>query len=150
MTIDIRILSRADQAVLSRVAPGVFDHNIEPAWAAEFLDDPRLHIAVALEGNTVVGFASGVHYLHPDKPPELSVNEVGVGPSHQGRGIGRQVLLALLERGRALGCREAWVLTSRTNHPAMRLYAGLGGRDDSEEAQVMFTFRLDGGSPAEA
>lgn len=54
---------------------------IDPTWSAEFLRDPRHHIAVAIEDGVVVGIASGVHYLHPDKPPELFVNEVGVAPA---------------------------------------------------------------------
>jgi aminoglycoside 6'-N-acetyltransferase I len=33
---------------VSRVAPGVFDDPINPARAAEFLADPRHHLAVAL------------------------------------------------------------------------------------------------------
>jgi aminoglycoside 6'-N-acetyltransferase I len=84
-----------------------------------------------------------VHYLHPDKPPELFINEVGVAPSHHRQGLGHRVVQELLERGRALGCRLAWVLTSQTNTPAMRLYAGLGGSEASEEGQVMFEFSLD-------
>jgi aminoglycoside 6'-N-acetyltransferase I len=142
VTIEIRILEAADHAVLERVAPDVFDGPIDPSWTAEFLSDPRLHLAVALDGDTVVGFASGVHYLHPDKPPELFINEVGVAPPHQRQGVGKGVLQALMDQGRALGCRYAWVLTSRSNAAAMKLYAGLGGQDASEEAQVMFEFQL--------
>lgn len=37
---------------------------------------------------------------------------------------------------------EAWVLTERTNLPAMRLYTALGGEETPDEA-VMFTFYLD-------
>jgi hypothetical protein len=33
---------------------------------------------MATAGDTVVGFASAVHYVHPDKAPELWINEVGV------------------------------------------------------------------------
>ena len=48
----------------------------------------------------------------------------------------------MMDQGRALGCRQAWVLTSRSNAAAMRLYAGLAGQEASEEAQVMFEFQL--------
>jgi ribosomal protein S18 acetylase RimI-like enzyme len=142
MSIEIRVLEACDHGVLERVAPGVFDGPIVPLWTAEFLRDPRLHLVVAIDRGTVVGFASGVHYLHPDKPPELFINEVGVAPSHHRQGLGQRVLQALLERGRELGCCQAWVLTSRTNTAAMSLYAGLGGQDASEGAQVMFEFKL--------
>ena len=112
MTIEIRLLNPDDERVLRQVAPGVFDHDVDPALAAEFLHDPRHHLAVAIENGSVVGFASGVHYVHPDKPAELWINEVGVAPSHQRQGLAKRLLLRLFARGRELGCREAWVLTS--------------------------------------
>jgi GNAT superfamily N-acetyltransferase len=125
----IRVLGPDEARILDRVAPDVFDHDIDPRWTAEFFADPRHHLAVALDGTTVVGMASAVHYVHPDKPPELWVNEVGVAPTHRGQGVGRQLMQALLAHGRALGCHEAWVLTDYTNTPARRLYASAGGVD---------------------
>jgi ribosomal protein S18 acetylase RimI-like enzyme len=138
---EIRVLGPDDEAVLTRVAPGVFDHDVDPVLSAEFLRDPRHHLAVALESGTVVGFASGVHYVHPDKPAELWINEVGVAPTHQRQGLGRKLLQALFARGRELGCREAWVLTSPANGAAVRLYEAVGGVD-MVDPPVMFTFRL--------
>jgi ribosomal protein S18 acetylase RimI-like enzyme len=138
---EIRVLGPDDEAVLTRVAPGVFDHDVDPALSAEFLRDPRHHLAVALESGSVVGFASGVHYVHPDKPAELWINEVGVAPTHQRQGLGRKLLEALFARGRELGCREAWVLTSPANGAAVRLYEAVGGIDMADPP-VMFTFRL--------
>ncbi|HUR95708.1 MAG TPA: GNAT family N-acetyltransferase [Gemmatimonadales bacterium] len=146
MSTEVRILGARDAAVLARVAPGVFDNEVDPALSAEFLRDPRHHLAVAIDDGHVVGFASGVHYVHPDKSPELWINEVGVAPSHQRHGLGRQLLRLLFARGRELGCREAWVLTSPANGAAIRLYEAVGGRDLADPP-VMFTFRLDGESP---
>lgn len=141
MSAEVRALGPADGPVLENVAPGVFDHAVDPARSAEFLRDPRHHLVVAMDGGQVVGFASGVHYVHPDKPPELWINEVGVSPAHRGQGIGRAVLQALLERAGTLGCREAWVLTDRSNGAAMRLYPAAGGHEEPGET-VMFTFFL--------
>jgi aminoglycoside 6'-N-acetyltransferase I len=141
VTLDIRHLGPDDEGVLRHVAAGVFDHDVDPALAAEFLHDPRHHLVVAIEDGSVVGFASGVHYVHPDKPAELWINEVGVAPSHQRRGLGKQLLRAIFARGRELGCREAWVLTSPANGPAVLLYEAVGGVDMADPP-VMFTFRL--------
>ena len=146
LSLEIRILGPDDDAVLAQVAPGVFDHDVDPGLTREFLRDGRHHLAVALEDGTVVGFASGVHYVHPDKPAELWVNEVGVAPSHQRRGLGQRLLRALFARGRELGCREAWVLTSAANGPAVRLYESVGG-SDMADPPVMFTFKLAAESP---
>jgi ribosomal protein S18 acetylase RimI-like enzyme len=141
VTPDIRILRASERAILDNVAPGVFDHPLDPRLVTEFLDDDRHHLAVAVDQGQVIGFASGVHYVHPDKPPELWINEVGVASTHQGRGVGKSVIRALLQHGEGLGCAEAWVLTERSNHAAMRLYASTGGQEASEDA-VMFTFFL--------
>jgi len=136
---EIRLLGSADASVLNNVASGVFDNAIDTRWTSEFLADPRHHIAVALQGEQVVGMASAVHYVHPDKPPELWVNEVGVAPSYQGMGIGKRLLAALFAHGKSLGCAEAWVGTEESNVAARRLYAAAGGK---EEMMVYVTFKL--------
>jgi len=137
---DVRILRSGDESILERVAPDVFDHAIDPKACAAFLNEPRFHLAVAIDVDVVVGFASGMHYHHPDKPiPELWIDEVAVAPTHRGRGVGMAVMRALLDAGRAVGCGEAWVLTDRSNAAALRLYGGTGGRDSD---CVMFSFKL--------
>ena len=142
MLSETRILRRGDRALLDNVAPGVFDHALEPRLVAEFLDDDRHHLAVAVNDGQVIGIASGVHYVHPDKPPELWINEVGVAPGYQGRGVGKALMRTLLQHAKSLGCAEAWVLTDRSNHAARRLYAATGGKEAPYD-QVMFTFLLD-------
>ena len=141
MTIEIRLMRSGDEALLDNVAPNLFDNRVDPRLTAEFLADPRHHLSVAIDDGQIVGFASGVHYLHPDKPPELFVNEVAVAPSHYRRGIGRAVLRGLLDRGAALGCHQAWVLTDHLNDAAMRLYTSLGGAEHPTPA-AMFEFQL--------
>jgi GNAT superfamily N-acetyltransferase len=133
------MLEKGEVAVLDRVAPDVFDDEVDAHWAREFVEDPRHHLAVALDGETVVGMASAVHYVQPDKPPELWINEVGVAPTYQRQGVGRRLLEALFERGRELGCGEAWVLTDDENAAARALYAAVGGE---ESAAIMVSFRL--------
>ena len=142
MAVEIRILQAGDETILDNVAADVFDDPVIPQAAREFLGDPRHHLAVATDGGTVVGFASGVHYVHPDKPhPEFWVNEVGVSETHQKRGIGKSLMQALLDVARTLGCTEVWVLTERDNGPAMRLYQSIDGEEAKDEI-VMFTFHL--------
>jgi len=134
-------LRRGDEALLARVAPGVFDEPIDSRRSARFLEDPRHHIAVALDDGLVVGFATAVHYINPDKPPELWINEVGVAASHRRRGCGKKLLSALFRAGRRLGCVEAWVLTEPGNTAARRLYRSAGGAR-KRTPSVMFEFRL--------
>lgn len=73
----VRILEPKDAALLMS-SVGVFDRAVRADLAAQFLGDPRHHIAAAIADDRIVGFVSAVHYLHPDKDPELWINEVGV------------------------------------------------------------------------
>lgn len=140
------LLGPSEESRLATVLPGVFDGEVLESRLSEFLGDPRHHIAVALEDEVVVGFASAVHYVHPDKDPELWINEVGVALQYRRRGLGRALLGCLLEKGAELGCKQAWVLTERDNGAAVGLYESVGGSSPESET-VMYSFRLDGRGP---
>jgi ribosomal protein S18 acetylase RimI-like enzyme len=133
MAIEVKVLQRGDDRILMNVAAEVFDNPVDVGLTREFLEDPRHHIAVAIDGGLVVGFASGVHYIHPDKPAELWINEVAVAPTHRRRGLGKAVVRALLEVGRAHQCKAAWVLTDRSHVAAMALYSSVGGTEGTNE-----------------
>ena len=141
MSIEVRLLEPHEAAVLDQVARGVFDNGIDPLLTAEFFADARHHLAVAIEDGVVVGMASAVHYVHPDKPPQLFINEVGVAPSHQGRGFGRQLVDVLVRLATELQCTEAWVLTDSSNVVAQRMYEGAGGETPPDQC-IMYTIRI--------
>jgi ribosomal protein S18 acetylase RimI-like enzyme len=141
--ITVRMLGPDEAAALDNVADDVFDDDVDPAIAAEFLADPRHHLAVAIDGETVVGMASAVHYVHPDKPTELWINEVGVATTHHRRGIGRRLVGELLAHGRELGCRQAWVLTDEDNPAARGLYAAAGGAETTGVVMVEFDLAVE-------
>ena len=153
MSFTVKVLAPGEEGLLSDVADGVFDNQVDPGLAAEFLNDPRHHIAVAIESGLVVGFASGVDYIHPDKPRELWINEVGVAPSHRRQGVGHAVLAALLQTAAQIGCSVAWVLTDKSNNAAIALYGSLGGASGIEGASeeiVGFEFRFVRDDPTHA
>lgn len=139
--VEVRLLGPSEAQVLRTIADDVFDGPLRTPLTQEFLTDLRHHLAVALCAGEVVGFASGVHYVHPDKAPELWINEVGVTPAMQGGGIGRALLDCLREQAVALGCREAWVLADADNVGARRFYEALGGE---ASPAVMYSFTLKG------
>ena len=69
-----------------------------------FLADPRHQIPAGIDQDLVVSFASGVQYIHPDKAPELWINQVSIAATHRGRGLGKAVLRELLQVARAYNC----------------------------------------------
>ncbi len=140
MAIEVRLLGREEGDVLQHVADGVFDDALDAYWTTAFFEDARHHLCVAIEDGVVVGMVSAVDYVHPDKAPQLWINEIGVAPSHQRRGIGRQLLDTILLHGRTLGCTEAWLGTEEGNVPAKALYRSVGGL---AEQFTLYSFPLE-------
>ena len=139
----VRLLGPADAALLRAAGDAVFDAAPVPALVDEFLGDPRHHLVAAIADGTIIGFASGVHYVHPDKPAQMFINEAGTDEAWQRRGVGRAVMAALVDHARNIGCTEAWVLTDADNDAARGLYAAAGG--DEFDAGRIFVIDLNRG-----
>lgn len=142
---DLRCLGPQDLALLCSAGPEVFDNPVDPEQAAAFLADPANLIVVALVGGAVAGFASGTILRHPDKPPSLFVNEVGVAEPHRRRGLALQLVARIVEVGRARGAQGAWVATEGDNGPARALYARAGGRETGDVVVYDWDGAMDGG-----
>lgn len=137
----VRRLGPGDLALLADAGTEVFDGPVVADAARRFLADPCHHLVAAIDDGRIAGFASAVVCLHPDKPPELFVMEVGVAERVRRQGVGRRLVEAILAVGREAGCALAWVATETGNLPAQALYRAAGGMPDAEEAAV-FTFPL--------
>lgn len=139
-SVTLHLVTAVNAHLLDRVAPNVFDHDVRPELLREFLANPMNHLVVAVDEGTVIGMASAISYVHPDKPLQLFVNEVGVAAAHRRRGIGKRLMAALLDHGRRLGCTEAWVGTEAENEAALALYRSTS--PTLEERVVIFTYEL--------
>lgn len=142
MTDDISVVHAqpGDEDKLAGVE-GAFDNEVRPDEARRFLADDRHHLVLGLLEGKPAGFASAVEVFHPDKSPELFLNEIGVKEWARRRGVGRALIEELKRIGRARGCSEIWVLTDEGNPAAMKLYGSTGGRWGGEH-QVMFEYDL--------
>jgi len=137
--IEIRMASIEDLPALVAVGDSLFDHPVKPYRAMEFLEDNRHHLVLAFYGKEIVGMASGFHYVHPDKDPELFINEAGVVDNFQNQGIGRKLVKYLWEYAKKLGCAYAWVGTEKSNIAAQKCYLAAGAKLD-EEPFLLFEF----------
>lgn len=140
MNVEIRQLRPGEEAVLARVAPDVFDQQIDPQRAAAYLAEPSHFMFVAIVDGVVVGQCAAVVHRHPDKPNELYIDEVGVTPTLHRRGIATRMLDAMLEFAQSIGCEEAWVGTEIDNRPARGLYRRF--QPKTEGTFVMFEYEF--------
>ncbi|TPJ33971.1 GNAT family N-acetyltransferase [Mesorhizobium sp. B2-8-3] len=142
MNVEIRRLHPGDDALVMRVADDVFDEPVRPDRLAACLAAPGHFMIVAIVGQTVVGQCAAVIHRHPDKVSEFYIDEVGVAPPFQRRGIARKMLDAMFEIGREHGCEEAWVGTEPDNEPARALYETRREPHGKAEDFVMYVYRL--------
>lgn len=140
MTAEIVRIGAADALLLDHVAGDVFDHPIRPGYLQAYLAEPGHKLIVAVASGVVVGQCRGTVLRHPDGPPELFVENLGVAAGHRRQGIGRRLMAAMLEWGGEQGCREAWVGTESDNAPALALYRSLNPKTD--DPFVLFEYDL--------
>jgi ribosomal protein S18 acetylase RimI-like enzyme len=135
----VRLAPGDEQIVLA--GAGLFDAPPTEAWAARFLASDGHHLLVAFgEGETPVGFISGVETTHPDKGTEMFLYELFVTPEHRNRGIGRSLVDALAELARARGCYGMWVGTEPDNAAALTAYLAAGAEPPEPFVSLSWTF----------
>ncbi len=96
---------------------------VDDREVAREMDDPGDLLFLA-EGRRPVGFL----WLRWPDLRSAEIEPVGLLPAYQGRGLGRQLMLAGLERAAQQGAEQVWVGAWRRNTPAMTLYRNLGFR----------------------
>jgi ribosomal protein S18 acetylase RimI-like enzyme len=136
---------RATSGDESEVAPfeAAFDYDVLSDQTRRFLLDERHHLLLGYLDDRPAGFVSAVEVFHPDKQPELFLNEIGVVEDARRRGVARALIEELMRLGRERGCVAIWVLTDEDNEAAMGLYRTTGGRTGGA-LQVMFEYDLEG------
>ncbi|KAK1183818.1 GNAT family N-acetyltransferase [Streptomyces sp. NBS 14/10] len=103
-------LEEEDRAVLG----DPFGHIVGPGGDVLLARDPGT--------GAVVGCVALL--AHPDAVFELA--KMAVAPAAQGRGIGRQLVAAAIDRARALGAARVFLGTNSKLSPAIHLYEEAG------------------------
>jgi ribosomal protein S18 acetylase RimI-like enzyme len=129
-------ISADNSHLLARVAPGVFDHDIDPARLTAYLAQPVNWMGVALHDDLVVGMVMAVIHNHPDKPTELFLDEIGTGDDWRRKGIARSLMEKVFERADAEGIEEIWLGTEPDNDAANGLYQGF--KHEREDAVIYY------------
>jgi len=110
------------------------DFDVEQSFenCGILIRDPAHHMLVAKDKDTVVGFVNFTTrktIMHP-RPSGL-IDELVVSRSYRGRGIGKQLILAAIQRCRELECCEVEVSTEKSNTKAREFYLRCGFEEDA-------------------
>ena len=96
------------------------------------IKNPAHHMLVAKDKDTVVGFVNFTTrktIMHP-RPSGL-IDELIVSRSYRGLGIGKQLILAAIQKCRELECCEVEVSTEKSNTKAREFYRRCGFEEDA-------------------
>jgi ribosomal protein S18 acetylase RimI-like enzyme len=103
-----------DDDVKARLVPGLRAHPTTLVFLAYALERP---VGMALCFRGFSSFAA---------KPLINVHDLSVLQAFRGKGIGRQLLGAVIEHAKQTGCCKVTLETQEQNHAAQRLYRSLG------------------------
>lgn len=103
------------------------DIRIDLKTCEQLLKDDNSHFLVAELRTTPVGFINfTVRQTVLHRSPSAMIDELVVTKEYQGKGIGKQMVLAAIDECRQLGYCEVEVSTEKTNVKARRFYKKCG------------------------
>jgi ribosomal protein S18 acetylase RimI-like enzyme len=135
--VEIRALVPGDEELLAR-AVRMF-RDLDAVAPDLFLEDPRAHVFVAIDGDAVIGWCHGYELLRPEGRWTMVMQQIDVAPEHRRERVGRQLLDAFVALARSKGHQRMWLLTDAGNEVARRLYEG-AGRDAAEQLGFWWVF----------
>ena len=103
------------------------DTGIALKTCEHLLNDASSYFLVAAMDETPVGFINfTIRQTILHRSPSALIDELVVAEEYQGKGVGKQLVLAAIEKCRQLGCCEVEVSTEKTNLKARKFYKRYG------------------------
>jgi ribosomal protein S18 acetylase RimI-like enzyme len=117
-------------------------NNLTIEYMREFLSNDRNYVFVAMENGLTVGLLYAYRLQRIDrKQDSMFLYEIEVVEKYRSQGVGSALVEELKDICRNENIMKMWVVTNRSNEPAMRLYAKTGGDESiGGSDQVSFTY----------
>lgn len=117
------------------------------AFLNELRDNQFAHYIVVEKDDTIVGYGGMWVIIN-----EAHVTNIAVKPDYRGKGLGKIIMLELIERAKLMGCDTMTLEVRPSNTVARALYHNLGFRvkgirrgyyvDTGEDAYIMWKENL--------
>jgi GNAT superfamily N-acetyltransferase len=110
--------------VKQRLIPGLREH-------------PTTLIFLAFDGSKAIGIALCFRgFSSFAAKPLINIHDLNVLQAYRGKGIGRQLLEAVVAHGRKTGCCKLTLETQEHNYTAQKLYKSIGFARDVHTAEA--------------
>lgn len=103
---------------------------------AQGSDAHACNVIVHRINETVAGIVCVGTYKNSDNSLTLWIREIAVRPEHQGKGIGKKLLLQGIQYGKEYGATKAFLMADECNTNAIKLYKSVGFVPNMEEEQI--------------
>ncbi|WP_244930206.1 mycothiol synthase [Nocardioides sp. W7] len=151
--VEVRGYRPSDAGEIVRVNAAAFAHhpeqgamdedNLRERMAEDWFDPAGLLVAVR------DGAVAGFHWTKHHTAALGEVYVVGVDPAAQGGGLGKLLTLAGLHHLAATGHTEVLLYVESDNHPAVRVYSGLGFTHAASDTHVQYRRVSSNGGPSQ-
>lgn len=135
------ILARQAINRLKTETPLDVKSKLESEYLEDFLRCDRNYLLVAIIDKEPVGFVLAYRLMRVDREQDMMLfYEIVVGEKYRHQGIGRELIIQLKEICRQKKIVKMWVSTDKSNVAAMELYRSTGGVENTDCAEVSFTY----------
>jgi len=127
MSLQLRAAAAADAEAIAHVKDAIWpEEATAPDYIAQVIQQPDHHTISTLDNEHVVGFVDSFITLGPAGQRRWEVDLLGVHPTHQGRGIGSQLVQATTTAGWQMGAESARGLVAVSNISSQKAFARAG------------------------
>lgn len=111
--------------------------------ASKFVAHEDNIFLLAYVDNNIAGMISAYKLQRmDDRESEMFFYEIGVNKDFRRLGVARALIEELKRITKMMGVSGMFVLTNRSNLPAMKLYESTGGVESEEKDEVMFSYKI--------
>ena len=114
--------------------------HYKPDALLAFLQEKNSLAFVAEQDEKIIGFAYGCILAKPDGRKDFYLHTIDVAKEWQGQGHGQKLMRFIRKHIQSLGCEKMFLVTNRSNLPAVGCYQKSGGHAPATD-DVVYVFR---------
>ncbi|MBT6161543.1 GNAT family N-acetyltransferase [Flavobacteriaceae bacterium] len=114
MSINIRPFQKEDFRTIHQLISEAFNVSKDHPLQNSFLEQNHIHSFVAMENEIIVGTAT-LHLIYKTNRIMGLIEDVVIAPHAQGKGIGKALVLHLVEQSKSLGCYKTMLNAAAKN-----------------------------------